>query len=139
MFSTFFFDTLDLCPRRSGPLGYSVHLGFGLHYGWAVEGAIGSNKKIDASYLSPHVNLAARLESATKQFGVPILLSESMRTLLSPAVQSMLRLVDRVVVKGASTPMRLYTFDVWNTPDSARSTDSAPMTVVDEAAAADDC
>ena len=34
--------------------------------GWAIEGAIGSMYKIDASYLSPHVNMAARLEAAAK-------------------------------------------------------------------------
>ena len=45
---------------------YKIKLGFGLHYGWAIEGAIGSEFKIDASYLSPNVNLASRLESATK-------------------------------------------------------------------------
>ena len=28
-----------------------VTLGFGLHCGWAIEGAIGSEYKIDASYL----------------------------------------------------------------------------------------
>ena len=33
----------------------------------AIEGAIGSKHKIDASYLSPHVNMASRLEAATKQ------------------------------------------------------------------------
>ena len=41
-------------------------MGFGLHVGWAIEGAIGSNHKIDASYLSPNVNMASRLEAATK-------------------------------------------------------------------------
>ena len=40
---------------------YRVSLGFGLHIGWAIEGAIGSTFKIDASYLSPNVNMAARL------------------------------------------------------------------------------
>lgn len=28
---------------------YSVKMGFGLHVGWAIEGAIGSDFKIDAS------------------------------------------------------------------------------------------
>ena len=46
--------------------------GFGLHHGWAIEGAIGSEHKVDASYLSPHVNMSARLEAATKQFGVSL-------------------------------------------------------------------
>ena len=53
---------------------YAVRMGFGLHIGWAIEGAIGSEFKIDASYLSPNVNMASRLEAATKQFGVPILI-----------------------------------------------------------------
>jgi class 3 adenylate cyclase len=45
---------------------YSVKMGYGLHVGWAIEGAIGSFYKIDASYLSPNVNMASRLEGATK-------------------------------------------------------------------------
>ena len=53
-----------------------VRMGFGLHVGWAIEGAIGSEYKIDASYLSPNVNMASRLEAATKQFGTSILMSE---------------------------------------------------------------
>ena len=39
--------------------GYRVKMGFGLHSGWAIEGAIGSEFKIDASYLSPNVNMAS--------------------------------------------------------------------------------
>jgi class 3 adenylate cyclase len=50
-------------------------MGFGLHVGWAIEGAIGSIYKIDASYLSPNVNMASRLEAATKQFGTSLLVS----------------------------------------------------------------
>ncbi len=45
----------------SGLPGYQVKMGFGLHIGWAIEGAIGSEYKIDASYLSPNVNMASRL------------------------------------------------------------------------------
>jgi class 3 adenylate cyclase len=53
-----------LCKRLGGE--YKVRMGFGLHLGWAIEGTIGSVYKIDASYLSPNVNIAARLEAATK-------------------------------------------------------------------------
>ena len=31
---------------------YKVKMGYGLHLGWGIEGAIGSLFKIDASYLS---------------------------------------------------------------------------------------
>lgn len=54
---------------------YSVKMGFGLHVGWAIEGAIGSFYKIDASYLSPNVNIASKLEGSTKQYGVSLLIS----------------------------------------------------------------
>merc|ERR1719230_520712 len=47
---------------------YRVDLGVGLHYGWAIEGAIGSEFKIDASYLSPNVHIASRLEALTRYF-----------------------------------------------------------------------
>ena len=56
--------------------GYEVKLGLGLHMGYAIEGAIGSYYKIDASYLSSHVRMAERLEGATKHFTVPVLVSE---------------------------------------------------------------
>jgi len=65
---------------------YSVKMGYGLHIGWAIEGAIGSEFKIDASYLSPNVNMASRLEAATKQFGVPLLISGELHRYLSPDI-----------------------------------------------------
>jgi class 3 adenylate cyclase len=63
---------------------YEVKMGFGLHVGWAIEGAIGSEYKIDASYLSPNVNMAARLEAATKQYGVPLLISGELYRIFTP-------------------------------------------------------
>ena len=79
-------------------------MGFGLHVGWAIEGAIGSEFKIDASYLSPNVNMASRLEAATKQFGTTILLSGDFAQLLSPAVRARCRQIDCVTVKGTPLP-----------------------------------
>jgi class 3 adenylate cyclase len=58
---------------------YKVKIGFGLHMGWGIEGAIGSEFKIDASYLSPNVNMAGRLEASTKQYGVPLLISNDLQ------------------------------------------------------------
>ena len=58
----------------------------GLHFGWAIEGAIGSEYKIDVSYLSPHVNIASRLYSATSIYGVDILISGELKDLLSQQI-----------------------------------------------------
>ncbi|KAG7377449.1 hypothetical protein PHYPSEUDO_011635 [Phytophthora pseudosyringae] len=95
---------------------FEVHLGFGLHIGWAIEGAIGSRFKIDASYLSPNVNMAARLEAATGQFDVPMLLSEWFVDELSTEARRFCRKIDRVAVKGSEIPMDLWTFDIGRYP-----------------------
>jgi len=67
--------------------GYEVKMGFGLHQGWAIEGAIGTQFKIDASYLSPNVNMASRLEEMTKAYDVPILISGQLYDNLSAGCQ----------------------------------------------------
>lgn len=66
---------------------YAVKMGFGLHQGWAIEGAIGSFFKIDASYLSPNVNMASRLEAATKQYGVALLISGVLYEILTDEIK----------------------------------------------------
>lgn len=91
---------------------HEVHMGFGMHIGWATEGAIGSKFKIDASYLSPNVNMSARLEAATHQFGTEMLLSEWFVGELSDAARSRCRLIDKVCVKGSEVAMEIWTFDI---------------------------
>ena len=85
-----------------------MKLGFGLHVGWAIEGAIGSTYKIDASYLSPHVNIASWLEESTKFYGVPLLISGDLYKLLSFKTKKKLRLLDKVVFKGGTAPMSYF-------------------------------
>ncbi|EFJ09864.1 hypothetical protein SELMODRAFT_427736 [Selaginella moellendorffii] len=93
--------------------GYTIKMGFGLHVGWAIEGAIGSSHKVDPSYLSPHVNMASRLEAATKQYGVMILISETViANLTKSSLRDCCRKLDRVTVKGSADPLTLYTYDL---------------------------
>jgi len=112
----------SVCPKLSAMTdhpkiqeklpGYKIHMGFGLHVGWAIQGAIGSELKIDASFLSPNVNLASRLEAANHQFGTTILFSGQFYSLMNSEVQQLCRKVDRVTVKGSAKPMDFWTFDV---------------------------
>jgi class 3 adenylate cyclase len=95
---------------------FMVRLGYGLHIGWAIEGAIGSTYKIDASYLSPNVNMSARLMAATGQFGTPLLISHWLHEKFSGEARKKCRMLDRVTVKGSVEPMGLYTFDIKNVP-----------------------
>lgn len=90
---------------------FSVDMRFGMDAGWAVEGAVGSEYKIDATYLSPHVNMAARMMSACKQYGVTILLSEAVQKLMGEVARSKLRHLDTVTVKGSSVKQKIFTYD----------------------------
>ena len=77
-----------------------MRLGLGLHMGYAIEGAIGSYYKIDASYLSSHVRMAERLEGATKAYAVPCLISGDLHKLFTRKVKGQCRQVDWVIMKG---------------------------------------
>mmetsp|Transcript_30364 Transcript_30364/g.44687 ORF Transcript_30364/g.44687 Transcript_30364/m.44687 type:complete len:871 (-) Transcript_30364:458-3070(-) len=90
---------------------YKCKMGCGLHFGWAIEGAIGSDKKIDASYISPHVNWSEFLESSTKAYGVPLLMSEPFFELLSPVLKKHCRQVDNIRKGETEEVTGLYTFD----------------------------
>jgi class 3 adenylate cyclase len=94
---------------------FKVNMGFGLHVGWGIEGPIGSFYKIDCSYLSPNVNISARLEAASRQYGVTILLSGELYDLLSDELKSICRLIDIIAVKGSKFPIRIYTIHVNDT------------------------
>merc|ERR1719229_2161194 len=91
---------------------FRVQLGFGLHAGWAIEGAVGSEFKIDASYLSPNVNIAKSVERATAIYDVPLLVAQSVVELCTKRMADKCRLIDRVVIKGQSAPMELYSVDL---------------------------
>ena len=95
----------------AGVGAFTVNIIVGMDAGWAVEGAVGSEYKIDATYLSPHVNMASRMMSAAKQYGVTILLSQAVEELLSPPARAKLRHLDTVYVKGSSVAQRIFTYD----------------------------
>jgi class 3 adenylate cyclase len=97
--------------RRFGP-AFRIKMGFGMHVGWAVEGAIGSRFKIDATYISPHVEMADRLEAGSKIFATPINISHWLAALVSPGARRFLRKMDRMSIRGVDTPITVYTFDV---------------------------
>ena len=83
-----------------------IRCGIGLASGPCVVGNLGSRLRFDYSALGDDVNLASRLESLTKVYGVDILASEA-TFLLSPALAWLD--VDRVVVSGRGAPTRVMT------------------------------
>ena len=104
--------------KRKGPV---VQLGFGLHAGKAVQGAIGSQRKIDATYVSEAVERAEFLESSTKKYGVKVLMSDSFHYLLHPNNRRRCRKIDQIMIRNEDDDdeddtggeiMELLTFDM---------------------------
>ena len=91
---------------------YKVSVGVGLHLGWAIEGAIGTKYKIDASYLSSNVSIAAKLELATRHYGVNVLFSDEVRETAGEGMKNMMRQIDTVKFKGIDAEIPIHTIDV---------------------------
>jgi class 3 adenylate cyclase len=91
---------------------YRVKMGFGLHWGWCIEGAIGSSYKIDATYLSHHVNYASTLEEKTKEYGVLLAISHQFYEICSNKAKKYFRQIDWYKPNRSRDVKNVYTVDV---------------------------
>ena len=83
-----------------------VKIGIGINTDMVVSGNIGSPKRMDFTLIGDGVNLAARLESACKQYFASILISDNTYKKLKGTYR--IREIDRVVVKGKTKPVVVY-------------------------------
>ena len=82
-----------------------IAIGIGINSGNAVIGNMGSESRFDYTAIGDAVNTAARLESATKEQKVDLLIGES----TSKASVKVLNLVNEIYVKGKEKGLRVYT------------------------------
>jgi adenylate cyclase len=87
----------------------------GIHTGAMVAGNMGTENKMNYTIMGNNVNLAARLESANKQYGTWILTTGS--TIDETRGRLLSRKLDRVRVAGINEPVQLY--EVIETIDNA--------------------
>ncbi len=93
-----------------------IDMGIGLNTDMVVSGNIGSPKRMDYTMIGNGVNLAARLESACKQYSARILISENTFRKLRGTYR--IREVDLVVVKGKTEPVGVYEILDYYTDDA---------------------
>lgn len=86
----------------------AIEIGVGVSTGLLTLGTMGADERIKCGVIGDCVNLAARVESLTKSYAVPILTTGQSVATLRDASAFGLRVVDRVRVKGRSEPVTLY-------------------------------
>lgn len=82
-------------------------VGIGLNSGECSVGNMGSDKIFSYTALGDNMNLGARLESLCKHYGAEIIISEYTYARL-PQNKYRVRLLDKVKVKGKTTPVMIY-------------------------------
>jgi adenylate cyclase len=87
--------------------GLGLEIGVGVATGFAVIGNMGSSTRFDYTAIGDCVNTAARLESATKEVGVDILIGEE----TAKKCGFELKLLEPIKVKGKEKPLQIYTIN----------------------------
>ncbi|HUQ50076.1 MAG TPA: adenylate/guanylate cyclase domain-containing protein, partial [Terriglobales bacterium] len=92
-------------------------IGIGLNTGEVVFGNVGSGRKIEFTVIGDAVNLAARLESQTKEYGVMTIISEFTRARLGPGFA--VRPLGGVKVKGKTVETSIFELQSESSGDAA--------------------
>lgn len=98
-----------LSPKWEARSGRLLQIGVGVNSGEAVVGVMGADGRREYSAIGDTVNLASRLEGATKDFKTPIVVSHA--TVLALGDRFQVRELSELKVKGRQEVVRVYAVD----------------------------
>jgi adenylate cyclase len=98
--------TLEVSRRWEQKLGITIRNGVGINTGEAVVGTMGSRQRLEYTAIGDTINLGARLESITKEYGISIIISEFTHAYLKDGF--MTRELGEVTVKGKTKPVKIF-------------------------------
>ena len=86
----------------------AVAIGIGINTGEAVIGNMGSESRFDFTAIGDSVNMASRMESATKERKVDLLIGEATEILCGYRLKEL----EPIKVKGKAKALKIYTMDI---------------------------
>lgn len=99
------FDSLAVVNHRRRHAGQpEIEFGLGLHLGQVTHANVGSPSRLAFNVVGPAVNMTARIQSLTKEAGVPLLISSDFAKLVTRP----LRHVGDFSLRGIAAPQALY-------------------------------
>ncbi|MDA3861277.1 MAG: adenylate/guanylate cyclase domain-containing protein [Melioribacteraceae bacterium] len=90
----------------SSEAAQKVRTRIGINSSDVVVGNIGGVERFDYTVMGDGVNLASRIESANKMYGTTIMISEA--TYAKVKEEVLVRIIDKIVVKGKTKPITVY-------------------------------
>lgn len=102
-------DKLEKYNAGRASAGYSpLQIGIGLNTGLVMIGTVGGPNRMETTVIGDAVNLTARIESASKTYYTPLLISQNTLYNLEVPGKYDIRLLDRIRVKGKTQPLSIY-------------------------------
>lgn len=100
---------LDIYNAGRHRAGYvPIRIGIGVNSGTVMLGTVGSASRMDVTVIGDAVNLAARLERITREWDVPLLISEHTLLSLNDPAPFVIRFIDRRQVRGKQEIQSIY-------------------------------
>jgi hemerythrin len=93
---------------REAHIYQGIEAGIGINTGKLMLGIIGEQNRLQCTVISDTVNVAARIETATKVYKTPLLVSQTTLNNLTDSVQYNLRFLDNIKVKGRSKLIKIF-------------------------------